>query len=188
MPEAGARGWAFGAAGLVLGVVLTLLATRTGLAPIVDRGGEGESGHTLAGERAPDLGPDDTPVQELRVTVETGTVNGAGTENPIVVWFGERRYELSQAPTRDFEPGRRTVLTLAGSRVPRTLGALRRSSILLTLQLNRAQMAASWYCSYASIEVLLEGRDDFATYLEKRDVGWLSQDEPPRRSPAFALQ
>ena len=32
------------------------------------------------------------------------------------------------------------------------------------------------------------GASGFQTYLDRGAIGWLSQDGPPRRSPAYALQ
>lgn len=139
-------------------------------------------------ERRPALGPDEAEIGSIRVTVETGTVNGAGTDNPVVIWFDNQGHKLSDEPARAFVPGSRVSATLSGSGVPKTLGELRRTSIVITLQLNRAEIAASWYCERARIEVRLEGQEGYATYLESGSVGWLSQDEPPRRSPAYALQ
>jgi hypothetical protein len=75
-----------------------------------------------------------------------------------------------------------------GPGLPRTLGDLRNASIVLTLHLDRAEIGASWYCERSAIEVRLEGAEDFHVYLEARSIGWLSQDEPPRRSTSYALQ
>jgi len=41
--------------------------------------------------------------------------------------------------------------------------------------------------SYGDV-VRLEGRETYEPYLERLDVGWLSLNQPPRRSPAYALQ
>ena len=108
-------------------------------------------------ERGVGLGPDPTPIESLRVAVETGEVNGAGTQNPVLVWFDNRSHRLSRQPTADFAPGERVVATLYSEDLPATLGELRRASILLTLHLTRAAIASSWYCQAASVEVLLEG-------------------------------
>lgn len=147
-------------------------------------GGPGD----LAHERAPALGPDDALIDEIRVTVRTGTVNGAGTQDPVLVWFDNRPHELSRQPANDFAPGHTASASLLGRGVPRTLGELRRASIVLALHLDRAEIAASWYCERALVEVKLEGADGYETYLESADVGWLSQDEPPRRAAFYALQ
>lgn len=62
----------------------------------------------LSSERGAEPGPDDAGIGAVRVTVETGTVNGAGTHNPVYV--------------------------------PATLGELRRTGIVLTLGLGRAEI------------------------------------------------
>lgn len=138
--------------------------------------------------RTPELGADNAVVGAIRITLRTGTVNGAGTDNPVLVWFDNQRQEISRAPVQDFAPGASVEAVLTGTGLPRTLGALRRSSIVLTLHLDRASIGASWYCDLARVEVRLEGEEDYDRYLEVRDLGWLSQAEPPRRSPAYALQ
>ena len=134
------------------------------------------------------LGPDAAAIGSIRVTVDTGVRNGAGTTNPILVWFENRPYSLADDPLQAFRPGQSISAVLTGSAIPRTLGALRRSSILLTMHLDRAQITASWFCDRALIEVRLQGSEEYAPYLEDRGVGWLSLDEPPRRSTAYALQ
>jgi hypothetical protein len=150
--------------------------------------GRGAGPGGVAQERAPALGPDGTLIDEIRVTVRTGTVNGAGTQDAVKIWFDNRPQQLSRQPTRDFAAGATVSATLLGRGVPRTLGELRRASIVLALQLNRAEIGASWYCDRVSLEVKLAGADGYDTYLESDDVGWLSQDEPPRRSSFYALQ
>jgi len=120
--------------------------------------------------------------------VKTGVVNGAGTLKPILAWFDNQPFVLSRDAQQDFAPGVQTSAVLSGPGLPRTLGALRAASILLTVQLDRAEMGVSWYCDSASVEVRLEGSDDYRLYLSDTGVGWLSQDEPPRRSTAYALQ
>lgn len=172
------------AAGLLLGVALGFAA-----AGACDRRTPGALPFAAAaGERGAELGDDDAEIEEIRVTVETGTVNGAGTDKPVLVWFDNQPHKLSRNPSTAFLSGRTTSANLRGAGVPRTLGELRRASILLTLHLQRAEIAASWYCERAAVEVLLEGAGEHTVYLESRKVGWLSQDEPPRRSPAYALQ
>lgn len=159
------------------------------------RGGEPESGPSpgcggacLALERVPALGPDDALIDELRVTLRTGTLNGAGTQHAVQIWFDNRPQQLSRQPTVDFAPGHSVSASLLGRGVPRTLGELRRASIVLALRLDRAEISASWYCEHALVEVKLEGGEGYQTYIESDGVGWLSQDEPPRRSPFYALQ
>ena len=139
-------------------------------------------------ERGALLGPDDAPIAEIRVSLETGTANGAGSDNPVLIWIDNQRYRVSTEPRQAFAPGVTSVATLMGPGLPRTLGGLRNASIVLTLHLDRAEIGASWYCERAAIEVRLEGTEDFQTYLDARGIGWLSQDEPPRRSTAYALQ
>lgn len=143
---------------------------------------------SFVGTRAPELGRDDTPLASIRVTLDTGTRNGAGTDNDVVLWIDNRRHGVSSQPAEDLAAGRSVSATFRGSSIPRTLGELRRASLVLTLQIERADIASSWYCERVLLEVRPEGAEEFATYLERRDVGWLSQDEPPRRSNAFALQ
>ena len=142
----------------------------------------------LSDERAPELGADETPIGSLRVSVATGTVNGAGTDNPVLVWFDNQRHELGEDPAAAFARGQEASAVLRGPGLPRTLGELRRTSILLTLHINRAEIGASWFCDRVRVEVRLEGEGNYTTYLERSDVGWLSQDEPPRRSTAYAIQ
>ena len=176
------------AVGVLCGAVATLAALRgCGAGTSLVAGAPGIAG-SPSRERGAELGPDDAEIAEIRVSVETGTANGAGSQNPVRIWLDNRPFELSDAPERDFAPGRAVTTTLMGAGLPRTLGELRRASIVLALQLGRAAIAASWYCARAAIEVRLEGSKDAVRYLEVRDVGWLSQDEPPRRSPSFALQ
>jgi len=135
-----------------------------------------------------ELGPDTAAIGNIRITVKTGVVNGAGTLKPILAWFDNQPFVLSRDAQQDFAPGVQTSAVLSGPGLPRTLGALRAASILLTVQLDRAEMGVSWYCDSASVEVRLEGSDDYRLYLSDTGVGWLSQDEPPRRSTAYALQ
>jgi hypothetical protein len=142
----------------------------------------------VAKERGADLGADDAVIDEIRVTLETGTVNGAGTDNQVLIWFDNREHRIARDPTTAFAPDSVATKILIGKDVPGTLGALRRASIVLTLRLARAEIAVSWFCRRALIEVKLRGSDAFEPYLEDREVGWLSQDEPPRRSIAYALQ
>lgn len=176
------------AGGALVGIAATLMALRFGAVPDVSGSRARDSTATLSRERGVDLGPDGARISAIRVAVATGTVNGAGTDNPVLIWFGDRSHELAEEPARAFTPGESVSATLIGGGVPETVGELRRSSILLTLHLGRAAIAASWYCDRVSIEVRLEGETDYRPYLERRDVGWLSLDEPPRRSPAFAPQ
>jgi hypothetical protein len=176
------------ALGALAGAVATLVAVRAcevGSSRGTRAPGLAGSPEALRGAK---LGPDDAEIAEIRVSVETGTVNGAGSQNPVLIWLDNRPFRLSDAPERDFAPGKVVTATLMGGGVPRSLGELRRASILMTLHLDRAEIAASWYCSRVAIELRLEGSEDTVPYLEVRDVGWLSQDEPPRRSPAFGLQ
>ncbi len=143
---------------------------------------------SVTSDRGADLGPDDASIGAVRVSVDTGIANGAGTDNPVLVWINNQRYEITDDPARAFEPGGTVAGMLLGPGLPRTLGELRRSSIVLALDLGRAEIAASWYCDRAAVEVRLEGEEAYRPYLESRDVGWLSLDEPPRRAPAYALQ
>jgi len=178
-----ARLLAAAALGAVFGATATLWAVRS------DEPAAPRSGAAAPVEaRAPDLGPEDAAIGALRVTVDTGSVNGAGTDRPVLLWLDNRPHALSDAPRGDFAPGATATATLRGSGVPVTLGALRRASILLTVDLGRSAIATSWYCARAALEVRLEGSAAWVPYLERRDVGWLSLDEPPRRSPAYALQ
>jgi hypothetical protein len=170
------------AIGLLLGIVATLAVTHSG-----QLGGHG-GGEGGGAARTPALGPDDARIEEIRIQLETGTANGAGTDKPVLVWIGNHRHKLSRNPARDFAPGTGVTATLRGGDLPRTLGALRRASIVLALDLGSSAIASSWNCASARIDVRLADSDAFETYLENRDVGWLSLDEPPRRPPAFALQ
>lgn len=142
----------------------------------------------FASDRAPELGSDETPIGSLRITVETGVRNGAGTDRPILAWLDNARSALTDAPETAFASGKTVSAVLRGPSVPRTLGDLRRASIVLALDLSRAAIDVSWYCERALVEVRLEGSEEYRTYLDRRDVGWLSQNELPRRSPAYALQ
>lgn len=172
--------------GVLVGAGASLLAQH-GCSILRARDDAGRAGPTPR-ERGAMLGPDDAPIAEIRVSLETGTANGAGSDNPVLIWIDNQRYKISNEPMQAFAPGVTSVATLMGPGLPRTLGGLRNASIVLTLHLDRAEIGASWYCERAAIEVRLEGSEDYQTYLEVREVGWLSQDEPPRRSTAYALQ
>jgi hypothetical protein len=163
--------------------LLALACGGDGAGPGGSPDGSGESFGRGAG-----LGPDGTRIEDVRVTLETGTLNGAGTDNNIALWFDNQRMRLTSTPGSAFAAGGTLTTTLAGEHVPRNLGELRRASIVLTMDLARASIASSWFCEDAKIEVRLEGDEDFRTYLDDGEVGWLSQDEPPRRSTAYALQ
>jgi len=176
------------AVGALCGVAATLAAVRTCGAGSAFAPGASAAAAAPSRERGAELGPDDAEIAEILASVETGTANGAGSQNAVRIWIDHRPFELSDAPERDFAPGRAITTSLLGSGLPRTLGELRRASIVLTLKLDRAEIAASWYCARATIGVRLEGSEEAVPYLEVRDVGWLSQDEPPRRSTQFALQ
>lgn len=184
-PEAGTPGSRGQSAAVVLACLALALAAASCSRDAAERAAV--SGD-FAGERGAGLGPDDRVIDAIRVAVETGRANGAGTQNPVLVWFNNRGYRISRAPVEDFAPGTRAVVILHQEDLPHTLGELRRSSILLTLHLTRAAIASSWYCERATVEVKLADASDFQTYLNREAIGWLSQDEPPRRSPAYALQ
>ena len=137
---------------------------------------------------ASELGAPEREIGSIRVTVETGRRNGAGTDNAILVWFDNRRARISPPAERALAPGESESIVLSGDVIPQTLGALTNASILLTLDLGRAEIAASWYCAQALVEVRFAGSEEYVRYLEASEIGWLSQDEPPRRSTAYALQ
>jgi hypothetical protein len=107
--------------------------------------------------------------------------------DPHAPYLPHAEFEFGRPPTPRVNGSRRFLQRLR-SGLPASLGALRRASILLTVDLGRAAAATSWYCERARVEVRLEGSEAWVPYLERRDVGWLSLDEPPRRSPAYALQ
>ncbi len=143
----------------------------------------------LSAGRGAALGPDDAPIGGIRVTVETGVANGAGTHRPVLLWLDNAAHELGDGRAAEaFAPGARHTTTLSGPGLPRTLGALRQASLVLALSLGDAAIGASWYCERALVEVRLEGEETFAPYVERTDVAWLSMGEPPRKSPLFALQ
>ena len=168
------------------GVLATLLAT--GAWPTLDSSSGATAQGALARERAPELGPDHTRIGRIRLTVETGTANGAGTDRAVLVWLDRQRHALGSPHEGAFSPGATATAILTGPGLPRTLGELRRASIVLALDLGRASIGASWHCRRARIEVRLEGSEEWLEYLTSQEVGWLSQDEPPRRSSAYALQ
>ena len=186
MPDARRRLVAAAVLGALVGASASLLVQHG--CGVLRLRGEGGSAGPPPRERGALLGADDAPIAEIRVSLETGTANGAGSDNPVLIWIDNQRYKVSRQPTQAFAPGVTIVETLMGPGLPRTLGALRNASIVLTLHLDRAEIGASWYCERVAIEVRLEGAEDYQTYLEAREVGWLSQDEPPRRSTAYALQ
>jgi hypothetical protein len=173
------------AVGAIAGVSVTLLALRGCGIP---RSFEAGLAGSPPSERGAELGPDDSRIAEIRVTLETGTANGAGSDNPALLWIDNRRYKVTAEAAHTLAPGTTSTATLMGPGLPRTLGDLRNASIVLTLHLDRAEIGASWYCERSAIEVRLEGAEDFHVYLEARSIGWLSQDEPPRRSTSYALQ
>ncbi len=141
----------------------------------------------LSSERGAALGPDDTRIGGIRVVLETGVANGAGTTRPVLLWLNNRRFALG-TPEEALDPGERSTTVLGGAGLPRTLGELRRSSLVLALELGDAAIGASWYCARAAVEVRLEGSEEYRRYLDRPEVGWLSMGEPPRKSPLYALQ
>jgi len=56
------------------------------------------------------------------------------------------------------------------------------------MALERAAISASCTSRKLRIEVRRAGEVKRVPYLERDDVGWLSLDEPQRKSLAFALQ
>lgn len=178
------------ASGLLVGVVATLVSVSlagTDGGPRDDRDGADTAGAVPIDARGPELGDDANEIGGVRVTVETSGANGAGSTNPIVVWFDNRGSRLADDPLAAFAAGHETTAVLT-SKIPRTVGELRSASIVLTMALERGAISASWKCRRARVEVRLVGEERYRPYLDRDDVGWLSLDEPPRRSLAFALQ
>lgn len=175
--------------GTLVGFALGIIATLAFGPPLGEQASQWSGAPAgFAPELGAQLGDDSSRIGGIRVAVTTGRVNGAGTDNAVIAWFDNVPFELSDDPASAFTPGSRTSSVLSGPGLPRTLGELRRASVVLSLHLNHAEIGASWYCESASVEVRLEGSESYTPYLTAVDVGWLSQDEPPRRSPAYALQ
>ncbi len=177
----------------VVGGALAGMAIGALLAGVVQRSDDadpsGRQDGRLAAQRGAALGPDDARIGGIRVTLETGSVNGAGTHRPVLLWLDNEEHELGDGrPSEAFAAGARHTTILSGPGLPRTLGALRQSSLVLALSLGDAAIGASWYCERALVEVRLEGEASFSPYLDRSQIAWLSMGEPPRRSPLFALQ
>lgn len=118
--------------------------------------------------------PDAAKVDNIAISVTTGTVPSGGTDAVVRLDIGAHQFEMDTRDYNDFERG---ATNTSYFKRAMTLGELRRAHIRLSH--DNSGKKPGWYVENAVLQVKFRDSNYMVLYKRWGNIGWLSRVDPP---------